>query len=78
MNRAGIVNLIKEPLLHFLLIGAALFLLYGWRGSPASVPGGQAGTRPAQIVITQDALDQMNNLGWGTRPFFRCQGKTLL
>ncbi|MFO7615414.1 MAG: hypothetical protein R6W71_12330, partial [Bacteroidales bacterium] len=24
------LNLLKEPLLHFLLIGAGLFLLYGW------------------------------------------------
>ena len=56
------MNLLKEPLLHFLLIGAALFLLYGWRGNSASVPGGQAGTPTAQIVVTRDALDQMNNL----------------
>jgi len=56
------MNLLKEPLLHFLLIGAALFLLYGWRGNSASVPGGQAGTPMAQIVVTRDTLDQMDNL----------------
>ena len=27
--------------MHFLLIGAGLFLLFGWRGNPASVPGGR-------------------------------------
>jgi hypothetical protein len=62
MKWPRIVNLVKEPLLHFLLIGAALFLLYGWRGNSVSVPGGQAGTPMAQIVVTRDALDQMNNL----------------
>jgi parvulin-like peptidyl-prolyl isomerase len=57
-----IVNLLKEPLLHFLLIGAVLFLLYGWRGNSVSVPGGQPGIPMAQIVVTRDALDQMNRL----------------
>ena len=56
------MKLFKEPLLHFLLIGAALFLVYGWRSNSASVPGGQAGTPTAQIVVTRDALDQMNSL----------------
>jgi hypothetical protein len=56
------MKLIKEPLLHFLLIGSALFLLYGWRGNSASLPGGQADTPTVQIVITRDALDQMNSL----------------
>ena len=51
---------LKEPLLHFLLIGAALFLLYGWRGNSVSSPGGQAGTPTAQIVVTRDAIEQMN------------------
>jgi len=62
MNRAGTMKLFKEPLLHFLLIGAALFLVYGWRSNSASMPGGQAGTSTAQIVVTRDALDQMNSL----------------
>jgi hypothetical protein len=56
------MKLFKEPLLHFLLIGAVLFLLYGWRGNSVSMPGGQAGTSTAQIVVSRDALDQMNNL----------------
>src|SRR5512139_3819284 len=62
MNWCRKVNLLKEPLVHFLLIGAALFLLYGWRGNSASVSGGQVGTPAAQIVVTRDALNQMNNL----------------
>lgn len=56
------MNLLKEPLFHFLLIGAALFLLYGWKDNSASVPGGQTGMPTAQIVVNLDALDQMNNL----------------
>ena len=52
MNRPGIVNLIKEPLLHFLLIGAALFLLFGWRGNPAPLPGGQPGS-PSAVKLVQ-------------------------
>jgi hypothetical protein len=61
-NSKRIMNLLKEPLLHFLLIGAALFLLYGWRGNSSSMPGGLAGTPTEQILVTRDALDQMNNL----------------
>jgi hypothetical protein len=55
------MKLLKEPLLHFLLIGAALFLLYDWKGKPAPIPGGQAGTPAAQIVVSRDALEQMSN-----------------
>jgi len=55
------MKLFREPLLHFLLIGAALFLLYDWKGKPASMPGGQAGTPTAQIVVSRDALEQMSN-----------------
>ncbi len=55
------MKLFKEPLLHFLLIGAALFLLYDWKVNPVSMPGGQAGTPAAQIIVSQDALEQMNN-----------------
>jgi len=55
-------SLLREPLLHFFLIGAALFLLFGWRSNSVSLPGGQTGTPTAQIVVSRDALDQMNNL----------------
>jgi hypothetical protein len=48
----------REPLAHFLLIGAGLFLLFGWRSGPASLPAGQAGPPSAKIIVTQDDIDQ--------------------
>ena len=44
--------------MHFLLIGAGLFLLFGWRGGPASLPAGQSGLQSAKIVVTQGYIDQ--------------------
>lgn len=52
-------KLIREPLLHFLLIGAGLFFLFGWRGNSASLPSGQAGAPVSQIVVTQSSIEQM-------------------
>jgi len=49
----------REPLVHFLLIGAGLFLLFGWRGGPASLPAGQTGPPSAKIVVPQSDIDQM-------------------
>jgi parvulin-like peptidyl-prolyl isomerase len=60
-NSKKIRNVLREPLLHFLLIGAALFLLFGWKGNSALVPGGQAGPPTAQIVVSRDALEQLNS-----------------
>lgn len=54
-------NLLKEPLFHFLLIGAVLFLLYGWRGNSAALPGNQAGSQTAQIVLSREAFERMYN-----------------
>ena len=51
--------MIREPLVHFLLIGAGLFLLFGLKGNPASLSGGQSGPLTARIVITQGDIDQM-------------------
>ena len=48
----------REPLVHFLLIGAGLFLLFGWRSGPASLPAGQTGPPSAKIVVTRDDIDQ--------------------
>jgi PPIC-type PPIASE domain len=59
MNRLAIMNLLKEPLLHFLLIGAALFLLFGWKGNPTVLPGGQSGAPEAKIAISRDAINQL-------------------
>jgi hypothetical protein len=52
-------KLIREPLLHFLLIGAGMFLLFGWKGNPTALTSGQAGLGAAKIVVTQSDIDQM-------------------
>jgi len=52
-------SLYKEPLLHFLLIGAGLFLLFGWSNGPASLPAGQSGPQSGKIVVAQGDIDQM-------------------
>jgi PPIC-type PPIASE domain len=44
-------NLLKEPLLHFLLLGAVMFAAYGWVLKPGSQPG--------QIVITQGDVESL-------------------
>jgi hypothetical protein len=42
----------REPLVHFLLIGGALFLLFSWRsGSPAGASG--------RIVVTRGKIEQL-------------------
>lgn len=43
---------LREPLLHFLLLGLGLFLVYGWIGGPAEGEGGN-------IVITQGRIEQL-------------------
>lgn len=48
-------RLLKEPLLHFLLLGAGLFLAY-------SLIGGRGGREPGRIVVTQG---QIENLAMG-------------
>jgi hypothetical protein len=44
-------NLVREPLLHFLLLGLCLFLLHDWMGTP-----GGAGER---ITITRGRIGQL-------------------
>ena len=56
--RQFVKKLVREPLVHFLLIGAGLFLLFGWRSGPASLPAGQSGLQSAKIVVTQGYIDQ--------------------
>ncbi|MBT8074024.1 MAG: peptidyl-prolyl cis-trans isomerase, partial [Xanthomonadales bacterium] len=46
---------LKEPLLHFLLIGAGLFMLYGWASDE------DAG-RPDQIIFAETEVDRLINL----------------
>lgn len=45
-------KLLREPLLHFMLLGFALFLLHGWMAGP----GGGSGKG---IVITQGRIEQL-------------------
>ncbi len=55
------MHLLKEPLLHFLLIGGALFLIYGARSNPTYVSGGQFGASEMRILVSRVALDQLND-----------------
>src|SRR5512139_4098284 len=54
-------SMLKEPLLHFLLIGAVLFLLFDWKGKPAQLAGGPAGSPAALITVSRDAIEQINS-----------------
>jgi hypothetical protein len=49
-------KLFREPLVHFLLIGAGLFLLFGWKGNP---PSSQGGPQSTTIIVAQDTIDQL-------------------
>lgn len=57
-----IMHLLKEPMLHFLLIGVVLFLIHGWKNTSGSVPAGQAATTISQISVTRENIDQMSSL----------------
>jgi hypothetical protein len=48
------MKFLREPLVHFLLLGAALFGLFAWRGTP-TVPV----ARNDQIVITPGLIDNL-------------------
>jgi PPIC-type PPIASE domain len=45
-------RVLREPLLHFLLAGAALFVLYGWMG-------GGAAERPERVVVTTAQVERI-------------------
>ncbi len=45
-------SLLREPLVHFILIGAVLFLLFNFTNGPA-------GDKPNRIVITPGQVEQM-------------------
>ena len=51
------MKLLREPLVHFLLIGAALFGLFALGGKPAAQPAGDGADR--RIVITPGLLDNL-------------------
>ena len=46
-------RLLKEPLLHFLVLGAALFMAYSLMQKNGS------GSEPMQIVVTMGQVEQM-------------------
>jgi hypothetical protein len=50
-------RILREPLLHFLLLGAAIFAVWGWRSK--SVPD-----EPSRIKITQGEVESMA-IGFG-------------
>ena len=54
------LSIAREPLVHFLLIGAALFLINEGASNPGVLSRVQATTSNAQIVVSQDDLDQLN------------------
>lgn len=53
------MNLFKEPLLHFLVIGAALFFVYDFRVDNTPLPSGKAAIPTEEIVVSQAAIEQM-------------------
>ncbi|MGI9258196.1 MAG: peptidyl-prolyl cis-trans isomerase [Gammaproteobacteria bacterium] len=46
------IRLVRDPLIHFLLLGGLLFLLYAWRGE-------EEGVDPFQIVISEEEVGNM-------------------
>jgi len=50
-----VIRWLKDPLFHFLLIGAGIFMLYGWQADDDA-------TRPDQIVFTEEHIDRLINL----------------
>jgi hypothetical protein len=57
-----ILSFFKEPLLHFLFIGAALFIVYDVLDNDAPLPAGQAAMSTEEIVVTRDNIEHMNSL----------------
>jgi len=60
-------RVMREPLAHFLCIGAALFCLYGLKRPPEPLPQTDAG----RIVVSEDDLRQLAGLWqiqWGRAP----------
>jgi len=49
------IRWLKDPLFHFLLVGAGIFMLYGWQADDDDL-------RPDQIVFTDAKIDQFINL----------------
>lgn len=49
------LRLLKDPLIHFLLLGGLLFVLYSWRGEPEA-------QNPYQIVISDEEVESMRQV----------------
>lgn len=65
------LNLLKEPLLHFLLIGAGLFLLFEAGNDPTAVSGGLITAPSTQIEVSWDSVERMSRqfeLTWQRPP----------
>jgi hypothetical protein len=52
-------KILCDPLVHFLLIGAGLFLLFGWKGGSAPMPAGPAPSSSPEIVMTRGDIEQL-------------------
>jgi hypothetical protein len=64
-------SLLKEPLLHFLLIGAGLFFLHGLKGNPAPPTAGQMYQEPKVVSVSLgdiDLLEQTFKKTWWRQP----------
>jgi hypothetical protein len=51
-----IKRLLKEPLLHFLLIGASLFFVFGL------AQDGMPGRTDDQVIVSAGRIEQLNNI----------------
>jgi len=61
--RGAIIGILKEPLLHFLLIGACLFGLYFWvQGPPPAPVDAATTTRPAISTVIEVSPDLVDRL----------------
>ena len=61
-----LIRILREPLLHFLVLGALLFGLYFWVGSPAITS-----TSAKQIEVSTPVIESLKaswQLQWGRKP----------
>ncbi|NEO58673.1 MAG: peptidyl-prolyl cis-trans isomerase [Okeania sp. SIO3B5] len=61
-----LIRILREPLLHFLVLGALLFGLYFWVGSPSI-----ASTSAKQIEVSTPVIESLQatwKLQWGRKP----------
>ena len=53
---------LKEPMLHFLLVGAGLFMIFDMQGGPAVRAVGLTALPSLQVIVTQNDIRQMTGL----------------